>query len=71
MPNNQKMILKDGFLVICTTCHGLAKEPAYSDEEANKIADDHLSLDSGHKSHAGHVVAIVSAKLLNKPPMPR
>lgn len=55
-----------GFLVMCTSCNGLAKEPAYTPEEARKIADIHLLMPEGHKSHAGHIVVIISAELAVK-----
>lgn len=60
-------ISNPGFVVNCTTCKGLYNTPADTKEEARNLANIHLSsAHEGHKSHAGHVVAIVPATLVRR-----
>lgn len=55
-----------GFIVACMNCHGGAGTAVDTKKEAKKMTKVHLSIDGQHKSHAGHVVAIIPAELVRR-----
>lgn len=63
-----KAISSQGFIVACMNCHGGAGTAVDTTEEARRMADIHLlpGEHEGHKSHKGHVVAIIPAELVRR-----
>jgi hypothetical protein len=68
MNEETKTVSKSGFIVACMNCHGGKGTAVDTREEAQTMADIHLrpKAHEGHKSHAGHVVAIIPAELVRR-----
>ena len=53
-----------GFIVACMECHGGKGTAVDTMEQAQAMADTHLSIEG--KPHGGHTVAIIPAELVRK-----
>jgi len=57
---------KPGYIVACMECHNGKLHSEDTLEQAEKWAEMHLSIGTGHKDHSGHTVTITKTTLVRK-----